>query len=147
MLLEEWKDIPSWRGLYQASSFGRIKSVINVREVYGKHGLYQRPYGGTILSPKTGDGGYLYVNLWKENIGHMRAVHRLVCEAFNPNKDFETLVTNHLDGNRANNLPSNLEFITQKENLIDAEKRNGYPSWKGRLNQPKTSGRITLSKT
>jgi hypothetical protein len=118
---EIWKDIPSWQGLYQASSFGRIRSILNERTVYGKHGWYTRCYGGQLLSPKVGQGNYLYVNLWNANKGHMRAVHRLVCEAFNYHPNYANLVCNHIDHNRQNNYANNLEFITQKENLEHAK--------------------------
>lgn len=129
MTEEEWKDIPSWQGLYQASSFGNIRSLENSRQICHRGVVYTRTYGGKQLSPKRGRGGYLYVNLWKNNCGHMRAVHRLVCEAFNPHKNSSFLVVNHKDGNPQNNFFTNLEFITQKENLLDAAKRNGRPSW------------------
>jgi hypothetical protein len=143
---EEWKDIPSWLGLYQASSLGRIRSIENERTVEGRWGEYTRSYGGQILSPKIGDGGYLYVNLWNANKGHMRAVHRLVCESFNPSLNHEYLVTNHLDGNRQNNHYLNLEFITQKENVKHATQRTGKASWEYRTSQCATSRRNTLSK-
>lgn len=122
-MLEIWKDIPNWVGLYQASNLGSIRSVrrTTVRPHARTGTLYAQPYGGVVLSPKTGRGGYLYVNLWKENKGHMRAVHRLVCSAFNGEAD-NNLVCNHKDHNRANNQITNLEFITQSENLIHAWK-------------------------
>jgi len=145
--IEDWKDIPSWMGLYQASSYGRIRSIENEQTVVGRWGEYTRTYGGYILSPKIGDGGYLYVNLWKNNKGYMRAVHRLVCEAWNPRPEFETLVTNHLDGNRQNNNYLNLEFITQKENVDHAAKRTGKASWEYRASQSKTGRRKSLSET
>lgn len=146
MVEEVWKDIPSWKGLYQASSLGNIRSVKNYRKVLGKWGPYTRAYGGQSISPKVGRGGYLYVNLWNANKGHMRAVHRLVCETFNPHVNFENLVTNHVDGNRQNNHYLNLEFITQKENLLDAAKRNGIAAWTQALNQRKANWRNALSK-
>ena len=132
---EEWRDIPSWLGLYQASSLGNIRSIENERTVLGRWGKYTRSYGGRLLSPKLGDGGYLYVNLWNANKGHMRTVHRLVCEAFNHHPNFEFLVTNHIDGDRQNNHYLNLEFISQKENVADATKRTGKASWEYRANQ------------
>jgi hypothetical protein len=132
---EEWRDIPSWQGLYQASSYGNIRSIENERTVLGRWGEYTRSYGGSVLSPKVGDGNYLYVNLWNANRGHMRAVHRLVCEAFCPNPNFEFLVTNHIDGNRQNNHYLNLEFVSQKENVAHATQRTGKASWEYRVNQ------------
>ena len=97
---EIWMDIPSWLDLYQASSLGRIRSVIRTLTVDSNKGYeYVRSYGGQILSPKKHKAGYLYVNLWKGNKGHMRTVHRLVGEAFNENFSDE-LVCNHRDFNK-----------------------------------------------
>jgi hypothetical protein len=117
----KWNDIPEWEGYYQASNEGQIRSVkrfISRPHWTGKTN-YTQSYGGKILSPKVGDGGYLYVNLWKQNKGHMRAVHRLVCAAFN-SKDHKELVCNHINNCRHDNTSTNLEFITQKENLQHA---------------------------
>lgn len=56
--------------------------------------------------------GYLRV---KMNNIH-RQVHHLVAEAtLGPRP--EGLVVNHIDGNRTNNRPENLEYITQAENI------------------------------
>jgi len=53
-------------------------------------------------------------------------VHRLVCFAFNflPDKskyeDYKDLQVNHIDGNTLNNDASNLEWVTQSENILHA---------------------------
>lgn len=122
--IEIWIDIPSWMDLYQASSLGRIRSVVRTLTVDSNKGYeYIRSYGGQILSPKKHKAGYLYVNLWKGNKGYMRAVHRLVGEAFNEGFSDE-LVCNHKDFNKENNCPENLEFVTQLEN-VHWSKENG----------------------
>ena len=119
---EEWRPIPDWEQLYEASNLGRVRSVKRVlkRPHWTGKCLYKQSYGGKILSPKVGDGGYLYVNLWKNNKGHMRAVHRLVCAAFNGAAP-SYLVCNHINHNRQDNTLTNLEFVTQKENLQHAK--------------------------
>lgn len=43
-------------------------------------------------------------------------VHRLVMMAFNPIDNMENLEVNHIDGNKANNKLSNLEWCTTSEN-------------------------------
>lgn len=49
--------------------------------------------------------------------------HRLVAKAFIKNKDNKPCV-NHKDGNKRNNHYSNLEWVTNKENMVHASKNN-----------------------
>lgn len=54
----------------------------------------------------------------KDNKTFELQAHRAVYEAFHP--DEEIMVINHIDSNRANNRLSNLENISQSENIIKA---------------------------
>lgn len=111
---EVWKDIPRYPG-YQASSFGRVRSIDRIIFL-GKH---PRVYKGRIKKPclytqKDGYRSYkthLAVNKKIFFVG----VHRLVAEAFlGPlPKGFHTM---HLDGNSLNNRLENLRYGTAKEN-------------------------------
>lgn len=58
--------------------------------------------------------GYLVVSLWRNNVGSVKLVHRLVAIAFVEGDP--SLTVNHIDGNKQNNLPSNLEWITKADN-------------------------------
>lgn len=51
-------------------------------------------------------------------------VHRLVAEHFVENDDVEKDQVNHIDGNKLNNHASNLEWVTQSENMIHASENN-----------------------
>ena len=59
--------------------------------------------------------GYKRVTLYKENKPKTKLVHRLVAKAFlsNPNN---LMVVNHKDGNKLNNIVTNLEWCTQSYN-------------------------------
>lgn len=58
--------------------------------------------------------GYLYVDLYKNNVSFKRPIHRLVAESFIPNKDNKPTV-DHKDGNRKNNSIKNLRWATYSE--------------------------------
>lgn len=68
-----------------------------------------------VLKPCLNNKGYFMVNLWSNNKGSMRLVHRLVALAFIPNHENKPCV-NHIDGNPRNNGIENLEWCTYSEN-------------------------------
>lgn len=96
--IEIWKDIPRYKGLYQASNEGRIRrlrrSIINNGTVTTKK--------GAIISQSYTSKGYKRVNIHFEGKKKEKLVHRLVAEAFIPNHDNLPCI-NHKDENRANN--------------------------------------------
>ena len=100
--VEVWRPILGFELLYQASNFGRIKSL-----KYGKE---------KILKPRLGKRGYQMVQLYKDGKGKNYRIHRLVYEAFN-DKIPKGLVVNHLNEIKTDNRLENLEICTNKENI------------------------------
>lgn len=98
---EEWKDVIGYEGIYQISSIGRVKNVIN----------------NTIKKPSINKYGYFQVMLWKNNKNKLKRIHRLVAEAFlnNPKPDIFNCI-NHKDENKLNNSVENLEWCDRKYN-------------------------------
>ena len=64
---------------------------------------------------------YVYVGLYTNGKRYHKRVHRLVAEAYVFNDDPENkLHVNHIDGDKTNNHYTNLEWVTESENMIHA---------------------------
>lgn len=101
---EEWRDIPGYEGVYQVSSFGRVKRFYRKSE--------------RVLACSTGSD-YLRLKLSMNNRQHQRTVHSLVAEVFLGERPNGWHV-NHIDGNKLNNALTNLEYVTVAENARHA---------------------------
>ena len=110
-MTEFWLPIPGYEG-YEASNFGRIKSL--GRYLPGRFSLVW--HEGCILQPCPNKQGYLRVCLSVKNKRLTKKVHRLVAFAFIANTRNCPQI-NHKDGNKANNIPDNLEWMTCAENF------------------------------
>lgn len=115
---EYWCDIEGFKGLYQVSDLGRVKSLDRV--IIDKNGISYRNKS-QILKPWNDGNGYMIVDLRKEGLRKTAKVHRLVAEAFIPNT-LEKPQVNHIDGNKENNCLTNLEWCTSSENIKHAFK-------------------------
>lgn len=74
---------------------------------------------GVKMTPYSNQSGYLKVSLTINNKSVNRFIHRLVAIAFIPNP-LNLKFVNHLDGNKQNNIVSNLEWCTHKQNMQHA---------------------------
>lgn len=112
--MEIYKDIRGYNGIYRVSNEGNVRTI-------GKSGTWRKD---RVLKPYRHTGGYLVVTLYKSHsVKSKYFVHRLVANSFikNPGK---RQTVNHIDGNKRNNILSNLEWATYKENLHHA-RENG----------------------
>ena len=110
---EEWRDIPSYEGLYRVSNLGRVKSLERFRK--GKNGSLAA-VKERILKPSINHRGYYQVQLWKQSIQKRYMVHRLVWEVFN-GAITEGYEVNHINEVKSNNRLENLNLMTHKENI------------------------------
>ena len=135
---EVWKPIPFYKGLYEASNLGRIRTVDGKQTHSALHGT--RKWRGKILKNKTkkvnSQTGYR-VTLWKDKKPKDLLVARLVCLAFyGIPKDYdltntgERATVNHKDGDRLNNKIENLEWLSLSENIRHAFKNDLMSSCK-----------------
>ena len=133
-MIEEWRPIVGYEGLYEVSNLGRVRSL----DRYVKCGYEAyRLQKGKVLSPTKDTNGYLKVVLNCNGKHKSINVHRLVTEAFLPNPDNLPEV-NHKDEDKTNNRVENLEWCTRKYNVNfgtarirskDTHIKNGY--WTG----------------
>lgn len=110
-MIEEWRDIRGYEGLYQVSNTGHIRSLDRVV----KNRYSTRTIKGRVLKPAIGNSGYYYVNLCVNRYGHCVDVHRIEALEFYGYHNSH-LTVNHEDGNKLNNALSNLKFLSQAEN-------------------------------
>lgn len=98
-MIEEWREVPGYEGLYEVSDLGRVKNIKT----------------GRILSSAEAGNGYIVVNLSKNGIAKTVNIHRLVAEVFIPNPQNFPCV-NHKDETPTNNAVGNLEWCTYEYN-------------------------------
>lgn len=99
---EVWREIDGYGGLYQISSFGRVKNS-----------------KGLIMAQKPSKDGYVRIQLFKDKKYKAEYVHILVGRAFIPNPQNKPEI-NHIDADKSNNHVGNLEWVTRRENHFHA---------------------------
>ena len=111
-MVEEWKDIKGYEGLYQVSNKGNVRTLEH--KIVNKLGRTQLVKGRN-LKIHTYPNGYKDVMLQNKGVAKRYLVHRLVAEAFIPNPENFSEV-NHKDESRDNNVVTNLEWCSRKYN-------------------------------
>lgn len=88
--------------------------------VYDDGRIYSKNVG-KFLTPKNNYDGYKRIQIWSNNKCRCIQWHRVIAETF-CYKPVGATVVNHINGNKNDNRAINLEWCTQKDNIIHAWK-------------------------
>ena len=109
-LVEEWRPVVGYEGLYEVSDLGNVRSLDRI--INAKDGRKMR-YKGRVLKTATKDG-YQYLML---GAGNPAMIHRLVALAFIPNPENKPEVDHIIPvSNGGTDDVWNLRWVTAKEN-------------------------------
>lgn len=102
-MIEIWKDIKEYEGLYQISNLGNIKSFKRYKE-------------GKLLNPKFDKDEYKEIGIRDCNgVRTFKRVHRLLAESFISNPNNYKFI-NHKANNLSNNSIDNIEWCSIEYN-------------------------------
>lgn len=135
---EIWKPVVGYEGIYEVSSFGRVRSIDRIVNGGSRWGKRPEHKHGKILSQFSNVDGYKCVHIKIGGKQKEYRVHRLVAFAFLGKPEGDQTEVNHIDGDKTNNSVDNLEWVSHTENMRHAFSVLGY-DFTGKLGR---SGRL-----
>lgn len=117
---EEWRDVVGYEGYYKVSSLGRLKSLARI---INKSDGTKQSRNSIIRKQIIHPTGYCITTL-SNNRGISIKIHRLVAQAFLDNPKNKRTV-NHKNGIKTDNRVKNLEWATDKENILHSFRELG----------------------
>lgn len=105
--MEIWKEVPNTAGKYEASNHGNIRSTWL---------LNGKPYT-KLMKTVLDERGYAKLTITLNGKKTCTRAHILVCKAFHGLPPSFKHTVNHKDGNKTNNIPENLEWMTKSEQM------------------------------
>jgi hypothetical protein len=123
--VEQWKDIPDYEGLYQASDLGRIKAMPKDKNhSSGKNTFLSKEK----ILKQIKNNKYFNVGLYLKSDMTLYTVHHLIASTFLnhiPNAKFINI--DHINNIQNDNSLVNLQLITPRENSTkDSYNKTGY---------------------
>lgn len=112
--IEIWKDVPGYEGKYQISTLSRVKTIAN-----------NATRKERVIKSWVDNTGYSAVKLYQYGVPHWVKIHQLMAILFLGHTPCgNTLVINHIDGNKLNNKLRNLEIVTHRANTSTCFRKN-----------------------
>jgi hypothetical protein len=109
-MIEKFKPIKDYEGLYEVSNFGNVKSL--ARKTSNQYDKVE-----TILKPCSDKRGYLHISLYKNRKQETHKIAHLVYDHFGKGKrDGHSIHIDHVDNNKINNRIDNLQLLTSRAN-------------------------------
>lgn len=103
-IVRKWKRVSGFEDLYMISNDGKVYSLRSNRELHVKTNVVHK---------------YCEIEFNYKGVVTYHRVHRLVAMMFIPNP-LNLPFVNHIDGNKSNNIVSNLEWISGTDNNLHA---------------------------
>ena len=129
MIIEVWKDVKGYEGLYRVSNLGRCKSL--ERRVGIQNGF--RIKKESILKGSQQLNGYIHFSLSKNDQSKGFRSHRIIAKSFIPSVKGKNMI-NHKNGIKNDNRIENLEWVNGSENNIHAVNFLGKKNINRKLN-------------
>ena len=130
---EIWLPVFGYEGLYEVSSYGRVKSL-NYSGCKGKERIMKQTFNGN---------DYLIVCLKKDGKMKTNLIHRLVAQTFIENIGDKPCV-DHISTVKTDNRVENLSFVTHKENNNnELTKKHLSEGHKGRVVSEETRKKLS----
>lgn len=107
---EIWKPVVRYEGLYEASTFGRVRSI----------GRRQGALVGRILKGSVFDKGRVRLEFRKDGRRVSISKASVIALTFIGPRPSPAYEVNHKNGDPSNDTPDNLEWATRSENILHA---------------------------
>lgn len=118
---EIWKSVSGYEGLYEISSYGRVKSFSRIVS----NGNGHRKTNERILKGLFIGAGYYRVCLCNEGVIKSRYIHMLVaCTFLNYIPGDRKIVIDHINGAKTDNRVENIRIVTNRFNCTLGERKN-----------------------
>lgn len=123
--VEQWKDIPNYEGLYQASDLGRIKALSKIRNHSSNKSVFLKKE--KILKQSI-SGKYLQVGLYFNLKLKSFPTHHLIVFTFlNHKSNGYKIHIDHINNIQKDNRLVNFQLITPRENSTkDSSNKTGF---------------------